>query len=120
MFLAIVQHVAALAERAEVSRAIVAGVMVEMRSGQEDPGGEPPLIAGEGFRKLPQRAAAAVAPHACILVPPAPIAEVEDHATVRAAALLAAPFCATKPDRGRDLRPVDRVQPAILGADRHL
>ena len=52
-------------------------------------------------------------------LPPATIAEVVDHPPVGPPAALAAAFRPPEPDHGRELRPVDGVEEAMLGPDRH-
>jgi len=42
-----------------------------------------------------------------------------DHLAMWASAALAAAFRPREPDHGRELRPVDRVEEAVLGPDRH-
>ena len=120
MFFAIVQHVTPQAERAQVSRTIVSRVVIEMRGGQKDFCGEQGWIVGAGLGKSRERPATAIAPYGCVFIPPAAVAKVDHSTTVRAAALFAAPVRPAKSDCSRDLRPVDRVEPAMLRADRHL
>ncbi len=54
-----------------------------------------------------------------LLIPPAAIAEVEHVAPVRPAAALASAAGAPEPDRGRQLAPFGRVEPAVTGEDGH-
>ena len=60
-----------------------------------------------------------VSPPAGVRIPPPPVAEVVDHPPVWASAALAAALRPAEPDHGRELRPVDRVEDAVLGQDRH-
>ena len=69
----VVQHVAALAVRAEVRRPIVARVVVKVGSGKDDPRGLHAGIAGEG-REVAQGAALAGTPAAGGVIPPSAIA----------------------------------------------
>jgi len=113
----VVDHVAALAERFQVRWRTVARVMIEMRAGQDDVG-HPNLRQCEAA--LHRNPFALVrSPARRIGVPPASIAEMCDPPKVRPTALLAAPAGTLEPDRARQLLPVDRVEPAIFGADRH-
>ena len=51
MLLAVMQHVASLAERLEVPEPVVAGVMVEMRGREHDLGGSGGFVAHAGRRR---------------------------------------------------------------------
>jgi hypothetical protein len=113
----IVEHVAALAQRGEIARHVVPRIMIEMRAGQHHIGradaGEVDAIADRD----PPPPRRPPAPGACI--PPAPVAEMCDEAPMRPRAAFAARAGTTEADRVRHLRPVDRIQPAVFGADRH-
>jgi hypothetical protein len=95
--------------------------MVEVRTGQHHSG----RVAGQGRRQLsrswqsPQRSASARAPDLVVLVPPAPIPKMTDQAAVGSPAALTSALGATEADDGRELGPVDRVEPAMLATDRH-
>ena len=65
--------------------------------------------------RLPQP----VTPAAGVHIPPATVAEVVDDPPMRSPAAFAAPPCPSEPDHGRELRPVDGVEEAVLGPDRH-
>jgi len=54
-----------------------------------------------------------------LLIEPATVAEVYDVTAMWASALLTAPFGTLKTDHFRELMPVDRIEPALFGADRH-
>ena len=101
MLVAVVQHVAALAERLEVARPIVAGVVVEMRGCEDDLGCSDRFAFGRrrAGRQAGERLSFAVAPDLRLLVPPAAVAEVNDDAPVRAAAPLAPALGAAESDR---------------------
>ena len=96
--------------------------MVEVRAGQH----HARLIPGEGRGQLsgswqpPQRSASARPPDLMVLVPPPSIPEMIDQAAVGPPAALASPLRTAEADDGRELGPVDRVEPAMLAADRHL
>jgi hypothetical protein len=113
----VVAEVAALAERAEVAEGRVLRVVVEVGRAEVDearasgrvlddvrPGGRPARV---------------VAPAPGRLVPPPPVGELGDGRAVRPAARLAAAERPAEPDQAADQRPVDRVEPAQLAADRH-
>ena len=67
----------------------------------------------------PQGASPPGSPHAGLVIPPAAISEMIDQAAVGSPAALASPLRTTKADDGRELGPVDRVEPAMLATDRH-
>ena len=54
-----------------------------------------------------------------LLIEPASVTEVDDVMTVWASTSLAAALRALKADNGGKLAPVDRIEPALLRADRH-
>ena len=92
----IVDHVAALAERAEVRRRAVARIMIEVRARQDD-------IRHPHARKreagLHRDALAMIrSPARRIGIPPASIAKMRDAPKVRPTALLAAPASTLEPD----------------------
>ena len=114
----IVDHVASLAKGREVGVRVVRGVVVLMSSGQHhlSPAGPSEDVS---FYSDPDPPAPAVTPPASICVPPATVAEVVDCPPMRSPAALAAASRAPEPDYGRELRPVDGVEEAVLGPDRH-
>ena len=113
----IVDHVAALAKRPQVGWIAVARIVIEVRARQHDichP------YAREREAAFHRDALALVrSPAPSIGVPPASIAEMRNLPKVRPTALLAAPTGTLKPDRGGQLLPVNRVEPAIFCTDRH-
>ncbi|KAK0331449.1 hypothetical protein LTR94_028872, partial [Friedmanniomyces endolithicus] len=117
VFLSVVEDVAPLAERGEIGGAAVARVMIEVRAGENDIG-RSHQVKGEAGGNLDLPAAPG-APGACLDVPPAAVTQMRDTPLVRSAALFAASPCPPETDMIRDLRPVDRVKPAVFGADRH-
>src|SRR4051812_43118837 len=119
MLRSVVQHVAPLAERLQVSRPVLGRVVVEVSAGQDHPRGLEWLAQPIWGRETPKGAALPVSPHASFVIPPAAISEVTDQAAVGSPAALAAPLGTTKADDGRELGPVDRVEPAMLSTDRH-
>jgi hypothetical protein len=69
--------------------------------------------------QLAQGTTATVAPDLVLLVPPPAIAKMPNRPPVRTPAALAASLGPLKPDHGRQLRPIDRIEPAVLRTDRH-
>jgi hypothetical protein len=61
----------------------------------------------------------AVAPGLLSLIPPASITKMGDNLAMRATAPIAPGLCSLEPDDGRELAPVDGVEPGKLRADRH-
>ena len=114
----VVDHVAALAEGREVGVRVVRGVMIPVGGGQDHPS---PASAAEdvGTGPDPDPAPPTIAPATGLSVPPTPIAEVIDHLPVRSSAALTAALGPAEADRHRQLAPVDRVEEAVLGPDRH-
>ena len=62
---------------------------------------------------------AIVAPLFTLVIEPAAIPKVQDIAAMRAPALLTPSFRALETDGRRELGPVDRIEPALLGTDWH-
>lgn len=127
----IVAHVAALAQGSKVAGAIVAWIVVQMRCGKyytRNPqssrrinAGQPRLHTGElvGRKQPADRPALPVAPLGLLLVPPDAVAQMQNVKPVRTLALLAATFCAFKPDDRGQLAPVDRIKTAVFARDGH-
>jgi hypothetical protein len=118
MLVAVMDHMAALAKRFQVSRPIVGWIMIKVSGRQRDPGCSNDDVISS-WSKAPQRAAAPIAPRLAFLVPPSAVAQMPDLTAMRPAAFLAAAFRPLKPDHRRELRPVDGIEPFVLGADRH-
>ncbi len=117
MLCRIVKHVAALAQRGEVDRHVVPRIVIEMRTGQNDIGrADAGQLEPVADRDPPT---ARRAPASRLGVPPSPVAEVRDEAAMRPRTMFAAGAGAAEPDRIRHLLPVDRIEPAVFGADRH-
>ena len=113
----VVDHVASLAERSQVARRIVSRIMVQVRARDIDPrhaddGGH----CGNGCAHPPT---AAVTPMPAIGIPPSAVTQMEYASPMRTPTMLAAPLGAAEPDQPRQLGPVDGVQPAMFGHDRH-
>ena len=111
------EHVAALAQGGEVGGGVVARIMVEMRTGEDDKGRADPRVQGGMADGGPP--AAIGAPSAALAVPPSPVTEMRDPPEMRSPAAFATGARAYEADRVRQLIPVDRIEPAVLGADRH-
>jgi len=117
MFGCIVDHVAALAQRFEVRRRAVAGIVIKVRAGQDDIGHPDRRQREPGLHRDPLATVGPPAPD--IGIPPASVAKMDDAPQMRPAAPLAPSTGTIEPDRLGQLPPVDRVEPAVLGADRH-
>ena len=115
----VVQDVTALARGREVRGVVVLRIVVTVGSREDDAGGARVLKEAVGRLQATDRLPRAVTPPMSLVIPPAAITEVQHHAPVRPAARLAPALGTPKPDRGRQLAPVDRVKPAVVPADRH-
>ena len=93
MLLAVVEHVAPLAERLQVPRPVARRIMIQMRRGQHHAGRSLGDVCRQslGPWQAPNRPILAVAPHPALRVPPAPVSEMQDDFAVRTPAVLAAP-----------------------------
>lgn len=116
----VVNHVASLTEGFEVPEIIVRRVIVEMGGGENDPCAQTVIRFGGYGYSLADATAMAVAPDLQLLVPPPSITEMTDDLAMRPGATLAPALGSLEPHHVRDLRPVDRVKPAVLRSDRHL
>ncbi|MBB3941618.1 hypothetical protein GGR39_003299 [Novosphingobium fluoreni] len=131
VFRGVVAHVAALAERGEIARAIVAWVVVQVRGSEHDARhaqGCGWIDAGKARlhesqlsrgRQAADRPALAVTPAGLLLVPPYTVTQVLYRAPVRAPAVLATALGALEADQRGQFAPVDRVEPAVFARDRH-
>ena len=93
--------------------------MVTMRRREDDAGRAGALQEAVGRLQAPDPLTGPITPPMGLVVPPAPVPEVQDHASVRPAAGLASALGTAEADRGRQFAPVDRVEPAVVPADRH-
>ena len=118
MLVLVMQHVTALAERLQVARTVVRGIMVEMRCRQIH-ARRPDLSQGDRLRPVPQGPALAVAPSPAFGVPPASVAETNDDLAMWPRATLAAAFRPLEADHDRKLPPIDWIEPAKLWPDGH-
>ena len=114
----VVDQMTALAPCREIPVAVAAGVVPAV-AGRQDRLGQPRPGQGGQPGRSPQRQAATVAPDLGLGVVPCPRVEADDDLPVRPSAGLAAPAGPPEADRGRELRPVDRVEVALFGTDRH-
>ena len=131
MFTGIVAHVAALAQCGEITRAVVAWVVVQMRTGEHHARDAQhrrranPRKARLRARQLgwicecTHRPPAPIAPARGLFIPPHAVAEMQHVAPMRTSAMLAPPFRTREADERGQLSPIDRVQPAMFTRDRH-
>jgi hypothetical protein len=115
----IVVHVAALAEGREVLSGVVGGVVIAVSGSQNHACGPHPSEDIIGPDREADEAPRSVTPRAFLSIPPTPIAKMEDPLPVRTGANLAPPLRPLEADHGRELRPIDRVEEAVLAPDRH-
>ena len=120
----IVDHVAALAECGQIAPAwsAEAGIVVQMGRCKVDRSARHAnCIEGDEGRGATKQATASIAPCSGIGVPPSPIPshELGDVTTMRTPAMFAAPPRSLEADDPADLRPVDRIEPAMFRTDRH-
>lgn len=119
----VVDHVAALAKRGEVSptRTTEGRIVVEVGGCKIDGFARHANCLERHEPGLPpELASATVAPGPNLRVPPHAVdAELGDEEAMGAAASLAPTLCARETDDLADLGPVDRVEPAMFRADRH-
>ena len=117
MLPAVLREVASLAKRHEIARLIVRRIVVAMRRRQNHPRRLERLqMLGLG---PPQRLSSSAPPSSGCLVPPAPVGKSKDRPVMRPAATLTASTSPPEADHGRELRPINRVKPAVLWPDRH-
>lgn len=112
----VVQHVAPLAQRREVRGRVITRIVIEMRAGQHDPR-HPHLRQRNPQRRDP--ATLGRSPASPLAIPPTPVAQMRHALQMRTTAALATTTRAVKADRCGQLRPVDRIEPAVFGTDRH-
>jgi hypothetical protein len=110
-------HVTALAEAFEVAHPVIAGVMIEVGSGQDYTG--LPLLHSLHEIGPTSSAAAAGAPDMRRRVEPPPVGQAANFDTVRSTAGLANAGGALEPHASADLRPIAGIIPAHLRPDRH-
>ena len=118
MLRTVVDQMASLAEGREVGVGVVGRVVISVSGGKDD-FGSAGAAQDVGTRPDPDPPPPTIAPATRLSVPPAAIAEVIDHLTVRSPTALAPALRAAEADRHRQLAPVDRVEEAVLGPDRH-
>ncbi len=93
----------------------VSGRQIDRLAGHAD------RIERDEGRRTAERSAAAIAPFRGLGIPPHAIGadELGDVAAMWSPASLAPAASAHEPDKVGNLRPVDRVEPTVLRADRH-
>ena len=107
------QEMAALTERRQVAWMAVARIVVEMGRRQKHP--RCCCVIGRGEKGAFDQFPTAVAPDAPVFVPPPAVAEMADQPPVWPVAMLAPPIRTLKTDHGRELLPVDGIEPAMFG-----
>ena len=117
MFGRVVDHMAPLAEGREIARPVARRVMVQVRA--RDRNARRSHQREEVVARHANPTPTAVAPAAAPRIPPAAIAQVRDRLAMRTIAMLAAPLGAVEPNEVRQLEPVDRIESAMFGTDRH-
>jgi hypothetical protein len=116
VLLTIVKHMATLAKGLQISQPVIGGIMVKVGGGQRYRGRANYDVAADSPGKA---ASTCIAPGPFVFIPPSTIAQMLDLTAMRPATPLAPAFGSLKPDHCRKLRPVDRIKPFVLGADRH-
>ena len=111
-------EMAALAPRREIRIAVAARVMLAM-TGRQDRYRQPGCRQDRNAGLAAQKPATAGALGARLRIVPGSAVDADDHMPVRTPAGLAAPAGAAEADHRRELRPVDRIEMAVFGADRH-
>ena len=101
MFGAIVQHVTALAEGAQVPQPVIGRVVIKMRGGQNNPCGAHRKVACDRLGQAGELPAVSVAPSPALFVPPSTVAEMAHLLSMRPAALLASALGAFEPYQER-------------------
>ena len=115
----VVHHVTALAQRLQVLGPVVEWVMVEMGRRQDHARGAAGWTVVGRHDPQPEPPALAAPPCLPFRIPPPAVAEVDHGAPVRTAAAFTSTLGAAETDRGRQLAPVDRVEPEVLPPDGH-
>lgn len=117
MMRTIVDQVAALTKTAQISRAIIARIMIEVSCSEHDTGLPD---AGRFLDVRPCRGLSAITPPGMALdIEPSTIRKTAHDLSVRSPAILADAARSLKAHLPADLRPVDRVKPSHLSSDRH-
>ena len=113
VLLTVVKH---MAKSLQISQPVVDGIMVKVAGGQHYRGRANCDVAADSPGKA---ASTCVAPGPFVFIPPSTIAQMPDLTAMRPAAPLAPALGSFKPNHRRKLRPIDRIKPFVLGADRH-
>ncbi|MBY9063603.1 hypothetical protein K7957_11730 [Sphingomonas yunnanensis] len=107
----------ALAERRELAEVVIGGIVVEARARQDRR--RPPARKEDVPSRTTYPAPAAITPMPTVRVPPSTVAQMEDPASMRSAAVLAAALRPLETDEAGDVRPIDRIKEGMLRTDRH-
>jgi hypothetical protein len=118
VFLTVMLEVAPLAERHQVTRAIVGWVVVAVSRCEHHARG-PHMREGVRYLSASHPSPLPVPPGSAIRVPPAAITKVADDVSMWPTTALAAALRPLEADHGRELLPVDGVEPTVLRTDRH-
>lgn len=119
MFGAIMVHVAALAEGCEVLRGVIRRVVIAVPGGQNHACGAHASQDVIDPDRQTDEVPSPIAPGDNLRVPPATIAEMEYGLPMWAGADLTAALRPLEADHGRELRPVDGIEEAVLASVRH-
>src|SRR4051794_5436967 len=113
----VVNDMATLTQASQVLQPVIAGIVIEVGSGENDAG----LAHESSFFDvgIAGRTSAMIAPSLTGLVVPPSIRQNANGFAMRAAAALTEAPSALKPHIIAELRPVDRIEPAHLSLDRH-
>src|SRR4051812_9003945 len=117
MMRSVVNEMAALTQASQVFQPIVAWIVIEVGSGQNDAG----LTHVRRFLDvgLASRTAAMIAPGLTGVVVPPSIRQTANDFAMRTPAALTDAAGTLEPHMVAELRPVDRIKPAHLSLDRH-
>ena len=114
----VVEHMAALAEAAQVAQAVIGRIVIEVRGGKYDTRRP---AAGHVLEVRPVRgAAAAIAPGLVAGIEPSSIRQAANARAVRPAATFTDAAGALETDAAAELAPVRGIEVAEFGADRHV
>jgi hypothetical protein len=119
VLLAVVLEMAPLAQRHQIARAVVRGVVIPVSRREHHARGPELLLEALDLEHTTNPPPLPVSPGLTLWIPPAAVAQVTDHAPMWAAAALALSLGALEADHDGELLPVDGIEPAVLRTDRH-
>ena len=117
MIRAVVQHVAALAHRAQITHAVVRRIVVQVRSREDDTGRSHPSRIDQVGPAC--SSPVCIAPGTANRIEPAAVRKAPDGCKVRALTVLAEASGAGEADMGADFWPIARIAGARGRANRH-